>query len=188
MKFKTILVTLIVIGSLYSCCTECQEEGGSDFSTIYQEKTFPGFFKINGVDVIASEINSTNDSSNDQALLNTISGQNLQNFGLRMFVPTDNTVAIDASVGDVFILKADGINAPAFFESGTVDEISDAYNEGISRQGYTYNFSYPSNAPKIDESNLKGFSIELNYVYTDIASGQVIENKTYNYSLNILFN
>lgn len=188
MKTKSIIALLIVLTNLYSCCTDCEPEGGGEFSTIYEEKSFPGFLKVNGADIIPSEISSTNNSANDQATLGDISGQNLQNFSVRMFVPTDNSVTIEAQVGDIYILKNDGNDAPPFFEGGTIDGVSDEFGEGIDRQGYTYRFTYPNNAPNIDRTNLRGFYFEFHFVYTDTATGEILENKTFEYTVNLKFN
>ncbi|MFS4493714.1 hypothetical protein [Maribacter sp. 2308TA10-17] len=188
MKTKTFLLITFILTNLYSCCTECDDDGYQGLSRVHEEKSFPGFFKINSTDIVLSEISSTNNSANDQASLNDLPGQMLSDFSMRMFVPTDNSVTIEASIGDIFILKSDGNNAPAFFEGSTIDEIADLYDEGINRQGYTYRFSYPNNAPKIDRSNLKGFSFQFKFSYLDLESGQLIENKTFEYTVNLQFN
>jgi hypothetical protein len=189
MKTTNLLITLFIISIFYSCCTDCDDEGGSrSFSTIYQEKSLPGFLKINGADVFPSEINSTNNSASDELTFDDVPGQNISALSVRMFVPTDDSVTIEAQVGDVLILKNDGVNAPPFFEGGTIDGQSDDFNEGFDRQGYTYNFTYPNNAPTINKSNLTGLSFEFHFVYTDTATGEILENKTYKYDVAIRFN
>ena len=188
MKLKSILLIVVACVSCYSCCTDCDDDGNQSFSRVYEEKSFPGFFKINGSDVIVSEVNSSNNSANDQTSLSDLPGQILNAFSVRMFVPTDNSVTISASVGNIFILKTDGTSAPAFFESGTIDKVADLYDEGVDRQGYTYNFTYPSNAPTIDRTNLEGFKFEFNFEYQDTQSGEVINSKTFEYTINLQFN
>jgi hypothetical protein len=187
MKTKNIFILLFIISSLYSCCPGCEEEYDNQNSTIYKEKSFPGFLHINGIDVVPSEVNSTNNAAEDMATLVSFPNGKLGNFGLRMYVPTDNTVSISSEVGDVYILKSDGIHAPAFYDTGSVGGISDAFNEGINRQEFSYIFSYPDNAPDIDETNFTGFSFELHYQYENIATGEIINNKTFQYTVKIQF-
>ncbi len=180
--YSIITITFLCV-SIFSSCDKEESNEVNETSQVFLEKSYPGLFKINGQSVLTSEGNSGVNYSDDNLLYSNLPNGNYASFDISMFVPTDNTVSIQAGLESVRIIKTDGTEVPPFFAGGSVGGIDDVIGDGVSRQRFDFNFTYPSDAPVINKNNFAGMRFVFTFEYEDNNSGDILDNKTFSFTI-----
>ena len=176
-KVNSLIVLLFFIPFI-----SCEDEGSiNETSTIYLEDTFAEIYQINNVSATPHTQNNSTNSITNQIDISEFNGADLSSFSIRTAAPIDNSVSINTSIESVYIVLKNNEQASPFFESGEVGNIINS--EGIDRQEFLFNFTYPSNATPIDIGNIDYLYLVYTFDYTDNVSGTTIHSKTIDHTV-----
>ncbi|MEZ4916492.1 MAG: hypothetical protein R2836_05855 [Chitinophagales bacterium] len=160
---------------LLTICS-CSKE---NYSTIYEQKSVFGFFKINGMAAPSTENESGNNFAVDYMNASVLPAGNINQIEISMYFPTDNSVDITAGLEEVKLVLNNGTIAYPFFENIVKAESDVSPLDNINRQRFVYYFTYPSTATPINASNLNSFEFRFSATYKDKSSQTVLDNKIY---------
>ena len=181
-----LLTSLCFIAILFSCEPPDDDPIIEETSTVFEERFLPGFFRINGEDVLTNDVSSTNYTVIDELPASRIPDGNLFSFSVAVAIPTDSSVQIEPELDNVSFTRADDVIVPPFFEGSNFR--SNDVLDGISYSLYDFNFTYPSEAPTVEANTIKEFKFIVTTDYFDRNSGEFLEDIIFNYTINVTSN
>ena len=178
-KVKYVIIFLFIT-SFISCETD-DEGNASEPSTVYLEDAFAEIYKLNNIDATPYAQEETSNSISNQVDISAFDGVNLNSFNIRAAAPIDNTLSINASLGSVYIVLKNGDEIPPFYQSGELGDVIEF--DGIQRQSFLFNFTYPSSASPIDIGDIDYIYLEYEFDYTANSSGSNVYSKSVNHTV-----
>ena len=175
MKTLKLTLSVLLFTILFACPSDDTLEDLNQTSTVYNNDSFVEITTINGTQVTITAFTDGVTSATNTINVSNFGSSLLSSFKTGAAVPVDNTVSINGGVESVKIILNNGTEVPPFFAGGNLGPEIDA-GDGVIRQDFRYNFTYPSGAPPIVVATDIN-RIELVYSFEYSSGGNVIHNK-----------
>ncbi len=183
----SILIACLVAVIFFTSCEETETPTPPPTSTVYNNTTFPGFLKINGANVATTQLSGDINSSYDVVNASALPSGNFNSFEVSLFIPVDGTVSLFTELDEANLVVNGNQNVPPFYQGGQSVGIDNNGGDGVSRQHYRFNFTYPANAgTPVNASNLTKLEFVWDVEYTDNSSGSVIHNKHVEFDVEVI--
>lgn len=166
----------LVLFSLTGCEPPDDDPILEETSTVFLEQALAEIFLLNGQAFIPTSFDESSSLVVNFVDRNLVTGP-IASFSTRSAAPWDNTVTINASLENAFFttLTNPTTQIPPFFQGGTVgDVISVDTNSWLD---FTFNFTYPEEAPEVLINEIDIMEFVYSFEYTDTNTGELLNTK-----------